>query len=287
VGDRTTIRYAEGLTGWPIRERSEFVPGNSDPSRIYDDPALADRRGDATGPVAFAFLFLLVAAFAVVALALLSVPLSPDPTARPPGTPGIVATARTSPGPRPTSASTAATNPSLRPSGQPSTTGAPESTGGPAATDGSLPSRQPAPSPTRRTGRPAARGTLGETIPVFLDGRRVGGVVVESFEPGGQVPGVDLPAGARIVVLQVRYQTASGMDYDASDWVLVDADAERHRSLGDRAPAPALGSGRIARGGSVTGTVAFIRERGVTIEQLVLTDGEGRDLVIVDRTRAP
>ena len=267
------------------------MPGNADPSRIYDDPALADRRGDPTGPIALVFLGILVAAFAVVGLVLLSVPLGPDPTARPAGTPGILATARPSPTPTPTGVSTAAPVPSVDPTGAPGATPGeatdpPLVTPEPETTLGPRRTRQPRPSPTQRSGRGPTRGGIGETIPVFVDGERVGGVVVESFQ-AGELAGGDLPAGARIMVLQVRYVTAFGMDYDAADWVAEDADGERLESLGNRAPAPALGSGRLAPDESVTGNVAFIRERRVLIEELMLTDGEGRDLVIVRRDGAP
>ena len=262
------------------------MPGNADPSRIHHDPALTDRRGDPTGLVAFAFLSILVAAFAVVAFVLMSVPLAPAPTSRPPGTPGILATTRPTPNPAPTGVATVVPDPSAGPSAEPEVTAGPGETRDPRATIAPLPSREPAPSPTEPSGRPAVRGVMGETIPMFIDGRRVGGVVVESFQVG-ELPGVDLPAGARIMVLSVRYLTAFGMSYDAADWVVVDADGTRYPSLGDRAPAPALESGRIAAGESITGNVAFIRERRVAIEELVLTDGAGRDLVIVDRTSAP
>lgn len=245
------------------------MPGNADPSRIYHDPALTDRRGDATGLVAFAFLFVLVAVFALAALVLVSLPLVADPTPAPPATPGILATPRPSPTPALTP-----TPSDAAPSGEP--------TAEPQPSDGVLPSREPLPSPTARTGRPPAEGGIGQTLPVFTDGRRVGGVTVQSFQVG-EVPDVDLPAGARFMILEVRYVTAGGMAYDARDWVVVDAEGNRYPSLGARAPDPALGTGTLGAGETIVANVAFIRERRVAIEQLVLTDGNGRDLVVVDR----
>jgi hypothetical protein len=264
------------------------LPGNSDPSRIYHDPALTDRRGDATGPGALLFLFLLVAAFAVAAVGLVSLPAlvsEPDPTARP-ATPAPVATARPTATPAVPASPGASTEPTIAPdgstgpdaTGEPQPTVAPDGSTGPDAS-GPLPTRRPQPTPD---GRPATQGALGETVPVFVNGKRTGGVAVLSFKVG-DLAGVDLPAGARIMVMQVRYSTAFGMAYDASDWVVVDADGKRYRSLGDQAPIPALGSGTLAAGGSVTGNVAFIRQLKVSIEQIVLTDGKGHDLVSVAR----
>ena len=89
------------------------MPGNADPSRIYHDPALTDRRGDATGLVAFAFLFVLVGVFALAAFVLVSLPLAADPTPAPPATPGILATPRPSPTPTSTADDTASTSPSV------------------------------------------------------------------------------------------------------------------------------------------------------------------------------
>lgn len=260
------------------------MPGNADPSRIYHDPALTDRRGDATGLGAFAFLFVLVGAFALAAFVLVSLPLGADPTPAPPATPGILATARPSPTPALTplpSDVPASARPSIGPAATFDTGASAE----PRPSGGALPTRAPQASPTERSGRPATAGEIGQTLPVFLDGRRVGGVTVQSFQVG-EVPGVDLPAGARFMVMEVRYLTAGGMDYDARDWVVVDADGKRYPSLGARAPEPALGRGTLAAGETIVGNVAFIRERRVAIEQLVLTDGDGRDLVIVDRNSA-
>lgn len=260
------------------------MPGNADPSRIYHDPALTDRRGDATGLVAFAFLFVLVGVFALAAFVLVSLPLAADSTPAPPATPGILATPR--PSPKPALTATPSDAPSSgEPSIGPAETFDTGASPAPQPSDGALPTREPRPSPTQRTGRPAAEGAIGQTLPVFIDGRRVGGVTVQSFQVG-DVPGVDLPAGARFMILEVRYFTAAGMDYDAKDWVVVDSEGNRYPSLGAQAPEPALGKGTLAAGETIIANVAFIRERRVGIEQLVLTDGDGRDIVIVDRTTA-
>ena len=247
------------------------MPGNADPSRIYHDPALTDRRGDATGPGALLFLFLLVAGFAAVAVGLVSLPaLVVDPTPGP-ATPAPIATVRPTATPALTSAPDASAEPGL--------TDAPGASSGPDASSGPLRTHRPRPTDT---GRPPAVGVIGQMNPVFRNDKRVGGVAVRSFQVG-DLPGVTLPTGARVMVLEVRYSTANGMDYDAADWVMVDSDGKRHASLGDQAPLPALGSGTLDAGGSITGNVAFIREPGTTFDQIVLTDGNGHDLVTVDR----
>ena len=249
------------------------MPGNADPSRIYHDPALTDRRGDATGGVALLFVFLLVVGFAVVAVGLISLPaLVADPTPGP-ATPAPIATAR----PTPTSAPPA--SPAPGESGLPQPSAGTEPSGGPGASSGPLPTRRPLPTDA---GRPASEGVLGEMVPVFLKGKRTGGVQVRSFKVG-DLAGVTLPPGAKVMILLVRYSTANGMAYDAADWVIVDSDGKRHASLGDRAPSPALGSGTIAAGSSITANGAFIRDPGISIDRIVLTDGKGHDLVSVGR----
>jgi hypothetical protein len=115
-----------------------------------------------------------------------------------------------------------------------------------------------------------------------VDGERIGNVNVRSLD-AGRLDGVELPEGARLMVLDVRLRSSAGMTYDAADWEVVDTDGERHPSLGDRAPGSALGSGRLAAGDAVEGTIAFIREQGVTFARFVLTDGAGRDLISVVR----
>jgi DNA/RNA endonuclease YhcR with UshA esterase domain len=67
----------------------------------------------------------------------------------------------------------------------------------------------------------------------------------------------------------------------------VGSDGTRYPSLGDASPDPALGSGRLEAGTSITGNVAFIRERKVAITEIVLTDGDGTDLVVIERPAAP
>ena len=99
-----TLGYAGTSAGGPHRER--VLPRNSDPSRIYDDPALTDRRGDATGPVALLFLVIVVAAFAAVAYGLVTfLPVAADPTPRPTSAAtSVLATAAPTPSPAPSAA---------------------------------------------------------------------------------------------------------------------------------------------------------------------------------------
>ena len=249
------------------------MPGNADPSRIYRDPALTERRGDPTGPIALLFLLLLVAAFAVVGVLLVWMPaIVADPSPRP------AAAATIPPTPRP-SATPALT---VAPDSTPPPSLAPDPSSPPDATAAPLPTREPQATPTSRPGRATRSGGFGETLPVIIDGTRVGGVTLLPFEVG-ELPDVELPAGARIMVLELSYVSEPGMAYDASDWVAVDAAGERYPSLGGEAPGDALGRGRLDAGGSITATVAIIRERRVTIDRFVLTDGAGRDLVAVDR----
>ncbi len=90
------------------------------------------------------------------------------------------------------------------------------------------------------------------------------------------------------MVAELTYDSpVTGMPYDAANWQIVEADGTRHPSLGTQAPDPVLGKGRVAPGDSVTGNVAFIRERGMLIESIVLTDGNGNDLVVIERPPVP
>jgi hypothetical protein len=196
------------------------------------------------------------------------------------------------PGPTATPVATATPEPSTDAVVSPE----PGSTREPASSDGPLPSRQPratrgpGESPSSEpaaTPRPARTGTIGEAIPVVRDGRRVGTVTMNSFQ-AGEIPGVDVPSGGRIMVMEVTYDSpTTGMGYNASAWQVVEADGTRHPSLGNKAPAPALGRGRLDPGGSVTGNVAFIRERGMLIASVNLTDGDGNDLVVIERPAVP
>jgi hypothetical protein len=104
----------------------------------------------------------------------------------------------------------------------------------------------------------------------------------------GELLDVDVPSGGRIMVMEVTYASpTTGMAYNAALWEIVDADGNRYPSLGNKAPAPALARGRLDPGGSVTGNVAFIRERGMLIESINLTDGNGTDLVVIERPPVP
>ena len=268
------------------------MPGNNDPSRIYRDPALTDRRGDATGPVALLFLVIVIGAFAAVTWGLVTyLPVAADPTPRPTPT-------ATAPGPTPTPVATAAPRPSTEPGASlaPSISPEPSTTSEPGATDGPTPTRRPretaqpresaSPEPAA-TPRPPRTGTIGEAIPVVRDGRREGTVTMVSFA-AGEVAGVDVPSGGRIMVMEVTYTSpTTGMVYNAARWQIVETDGTRHPSLGNKAPAPVLGRGRLDPGGSVTGNVAFIRERGMLIESIVLTDADGNDLVVIERPPVP
>lgn len=255
------------------------MPRNSDPSRIYHDPALTDRRGDATGPVALLFLVIVVAVFAGVAYGLVTyLPVAADPTPRP--TPTAAPSARPTASPAPTA--TPAPASAAPASGPPDRTAEPVRSAAPATAE-PLPSREPRATDARR---PRTTGAIDETLAVFRNGKRIGTVRMSAFATG-DVPGVDLPAGARFMVMEITYTSAAGMPYDAADWVAVGADGTRYPSLGDAAPDPVLGSGRLAAGETITGNVAFIRERRVGITQLILTDGDGTDLVAIERPTDP
>jgi hypothetical protein len=244
------------------------MPGSKDPSRIYRDPALTDRRGDATGPLALLFLGLLVVAFVAVALLLISLPpVVADPTPRP----SVLAT------PVPTRQATPTPSPTVEPTAEPLyRSPAPGETAGPSE----------GPGPTLDI--PDARqGVFGEDIPVVVNGKKVGTVRLESFKPG-TIPGFVIPDGSKLLVLTVTYTAITSMSYKGSDWEIEDPDGGRYASLGDEAPDPALGSGRLAPGETITGKVAFVRPPEVSeLAWLVLLDRAGNDLVIVDRLTAP
>jgi hypothetical protein len=122
---------------------------------------------------------------------------------------------------------------------------------------------------------------------VVRDGRRVGTVTMRSFA-AGDLPDVEVPAGGRVMVMEVTFDSpTTGMGYNAAAWEIVETDGTRHPSLGNQAPAPALGRGRLEPGGSITGNVAFIRERGMLIASINLTDGNGTDLVVIERPPVP
>jgi hypothetical protein len=87
------------------------------------------------------------------------------------------------------------------------------------------------------------------------------------------------------MVLTVTYAASSELAYRAADWWVVDSEGRRYASLGAEAPDPALRSGRLAAGESITANVAFERARGMEIVRLVLTDRSGADLIVVDRDR--
>jgi hypothetical protein len=242
------------------------LPGSNDPSRIYRDPALTDRRGDATGPVALLFLGLIVVAFAVVALLLISLPpVVADPTPRP----SVLVT------PAPTSRATPSPEPTSEPTREPDRTREPDSTG----------------EPTGPTAPPdvadAQQGIFGEDIPVMAGDTKVGTVRLDTFKPG-TIPGYTVPDGSKLLVLTVTYTAIEQMAYRGSDWLIEDPDGNRYPSLGDQAPEPPLGSGRLSPGETITGKVAFVRPPDVAeLAWLVLQDRSGNDLVIVDRLTAP
>jgi hypothetical protein len=136
------------------------------------------------------------------------------------------------------------------------------------------------------SGPPPVSAAIGETIPLVREGVPVGSVSVRSFR-AGEMTGMFLPPGARLMVLEAVYVADTRMAYSADDWMVQDTEGRRYPSLGADAPPDALASGRLRAGGSVAGNVAFVLQRGVTVESLVLTDGAGRDLVVVARASAP
>ncbi|MFN8620229.1 MAG: hypothetical protein U0869_05725 [Chloroflexota bacterium] len=245
------------------------MPGSNDPSRIYRDPRLTDRRGDATGPWALVFLGIIALAFAGVALLLISLPpVVADPTPRPSVLRTPAPTPETTPTPEPT------VEPSL----------APERTRQPDATDEPLPSEAATNPPDVPD---AQQGIFGEEIPIIINDTKVGTVRLDTFKPG-TIPGYAVPDGSKLLVLTVTYTAIESMSYRASDWLIEDPDGNRYPSLGDQAPDPALGSGRLSPGETVTGKVAFVRPPDVAeLAWLVLQDRQGNDLVNVDRLTAP
>lgn len=221
-------------------------------------------------------------------------PVAADPTPRPTTAATAGPTATPAPTRTPAPSAEPGTSPAPGTSTEPVDTAAPETaapeTAAPGQTDGPLPTREPRETATPEpaaTPRPPRTGSIDQAIPVLRDNRRIGTVTLTSFA-AADVPGVDVPAGGRVMVAEVTYDSpVTGMPYDAANWQIVEADGTRHPSLGTQAPDPVLGKGRVAPGGSVTGNVAFIRERGMLIESIVLTDANGNDLVVIERPPVP
>lgn len=227
------------------------MPGPADPSRIYEDPALTERRGDATGPTALLFLGGLLGAFALAAIVLISLPpVGADPTPRPTAAPTTVASVGPSPTPQRTVAPSVSPPPSVAPTG-------------------------PLASP--RPGEVA----IGQPAPLVVDERRVGTVTVVSLAPA-DLPGRTPTSGGEFLRLEVRFDATGRVAYRARHWVLVGEDGTRYEALRGSAPPGALGAGRLRRGETASGVVAFERPADVTIASVVLTDGAGEDLVVVD-----
>jgi hypothetical protein len=231
-----------------------------DPTRIYRDPRLTERRGDLAGPVAALFLAIVVGTFAATGVVLVAVmPMGAD-------RPGVAVTSRLpSPSPlltpRPTAGATASPRVTAAPASTPSATRRPRET------------PRPLPAPT---------AAIRERAVLVVDGGEAATISVRSFrkaDPGDR----ELAEGARLMVARIRLEARERLAYDARDWVVEDVEGRRFPSLGDDAPEPALGSGTLEPGGSRVGAVAWELERGVTIAWIVLTDGDGRDLVRVAR----
>jgi hypothetical protein len=93
----------------------------------------------------------------------------------------------------------------------------------------------------------------------------------------------DLPASRRMMVAVVRLAARDELRYDTADWELEDETGRRWEAL-EETPGRALGAGTLAPRDERTGQVAFAVPRDVEARSVVLTDGNGTDLVVFARS---
>lgn len=146
----------------------------------------------------------------------------------------------------------------------------------------------PTPSPAPAT--PSARSASTETTvlrraaPLVVEGRRIGRVTVQAVR-GVTVPGLDLPDDRRVVAATVRLVAAARLRYDQARWRLEDGDGRRWPASSgtDAGPPDLLGTGTLQPRQNRVGAVAFVIPKGTAWRRIILTDGDGTDLVAVER----
>jgi hypothetical protein len=206
-----------------------------------NDPRLVDRRGDLSGLNALMFLLVVLALFLAVGFGLY-VFLRGSSNGSPSASPSPSALAR-SPSPSPVGSLSVSPSLGISPSG-------------------------------------AASVGLGSPAPLANAGTPAGTVTVVSTRNPLIVKAKKAPTATRWLVATVEYQATAPLTYDANLWVAVDTTGARHPWAG-KDPSPALGTGSLTAGQSVTGTVTFEVPADQAITALVLRDAAGNDIVTV------
>jgi hypothetical protein len=116
----------------------------------------------------------------------------------------------------------------------------------------------------------------------MVDGSQVGTATVLATRYSRNAGGEQAGQGVRYLVARIRYRASERLDYDAANWVAIDAEGNEYPWRGSGDPEPALGAGRLAAGESVTGNASFEVRRSVPVTALALRSADGDELARVE-----